>query len=56
MRFEALLARHGRGELNQEEAAEILGFSERTSLARPHTGNAAVLPGLSAQQATLFES
>jgi transposase len=30
MRFEALLARHERGELNQEEAAEMLGISERT--------------------------
>jgi transposase len=30
MRFEALLDRHGRGELNQEEAAEMLGISERT--------------------------
>jgi transposase len=30
MRFEALLDRHERGELNQEEAAEMLGISERT--------------------------
>jgi predicted DNA-binding protein (UPF0251 family) len=30
MRFEALLERHERGELNQEEAAEMLGISERT--------------------------
>lgn len=30
MRFEALLARHERGELGQEEAAELLGISERT--------------------------
>lgn len=30
MRFEALLDRHERGELNQEEAAEMLGVSERT--------------------------
>jgi len=34
MRFEALLDRHERGELNQEEAAEMLGISERTL--RPH--------------------
>src|SRR5437870_2218119 len=34
MRFEALLDRHERGELNQEEAAEMLGISERTF--RPH--------------------
>jgi transposase len=30
MRFEGLLDRHERGELNQEEAAEMLGISERT--------------------------
>lgn len=30
MRFEALLDRHERGELDQEEAAEMLGISERT--------------------------
>jgi hypothetical protein len=30
MRFEALLDRRERGELNQEEAAEMLGISERT--------------------------
>ncbi len=30
MRFERLLDRHERGELNQEEAAEMLGVSERT--------------------------
>jgi predicted DNA-binding protein (UPF0251 family) len=30
MRFEALRDRHERGELNQEEAAEMLGVSERT--------------------------
>jgi transposase len=30
MRFEALLDRHERGELNQEEAAEMLGIGERT--------------------------
>src|SRR5438105_3723355 len=30
MRFEALLDRHERGDLNQEEAAEMLGISERT--------------------------
>jgi len=30
MRFEGLLDRHERGELNQEEAAEMLGVSERT--------------------------
>lgn len=30
MRFEALLERHERGELNQIEAAEMLGVSERT--------------------------
>lgn len=30
MRFEALLDRHERGELNQMEAAEMLGVSERT--------------------------
>ena len=30
MRFEALLERHERGELDQEEAAEMLGVSERT--------------------------
>jgi transposase len=30
MRFEALLDRHERGELNQEEAGEMLGISERT--------------------------
>lgn len=30
MRFEALLERHDRGELNQIEAAEMLGVSERT--------------------------
>ncbi len=30
MRFEALLDRHERGELNQEEVAEMLGVSERT--------------------------
>lgn len=30
MRFEALLERHERGELNQGEAAEMLGVSERT--------------------------
>jgi transposase len=30
MRFEALLDRHERGELNQIEAAEMLGVSERT--------------------------
>ena len=30
MRFEALLDRHERGELLQEEAAEMLGISERT--------------------------
>src|SRR5579859_3606013 len=30
MRFEALLDRHERGELNQQEAAEMLGISERT--------------------------
>jgi hypothetical protein len=30
MRFEGLLARHERGEPNQEEAAEMLGISERT--------------------------
>jgi len=30
MRFEALLDRHELGELNQEEAAEMLGVSERT--------------------------
>jgi transposase len=34
MRFEGLLDRHERGELNQEEAAEMLGVSERTF--RPH--------------------
>jgi hypothetical protein len=33
MRFEALLERHERGELNQIEAAEMLGVSERTSAA-----------------------
>jgi transposase len=30
MRFEGLLERHERGELSQEEAAEMLGISERT--------------------------
>ena len=30
MRFEALLDRHERGELGQQEAAEMLGISERT--------------------------
>ncbi|HEX5453763.1 MAG TPA: ISNCY family transposase [Stellaceae bacterium] len=30
MRFEGLLARHERGELDQQEAAEMLGISERT--------------------------
>ena len=30
MRFEALLDRHDRGELGQQEAAEMLGISERT--------------------------
>jgi transposase len=30
MRFEALLDRHERGELDQQEAAEMLGISERT--------------------------
>ena len=30
MRFEALLDRHERGELNQQEAAEMLGIGERT--------------------------
>jgi transposase len=30
MRFEALLDRHERGELNQREAAEMLGIGERT--------------------------
>ena len=30
MRFEALLDRRERGELNQEDAAEMLGISERT--------------------------
>lgn len=30
MRFEALLDRHERGDLSQEEAAEVLGVSERT--------------------------
>src|SRR5712691_6770074 len=30
MRFEALLERHERGELSQEEAAEMLGIGERT--------------------------
>ena len=30
MRFEALLDRRERGELNQEEAGEMLGISERT--------------------------
>src|SRR5512147_2880837 len=30
MRFEALLERHERGEMNQIEAAEMLGVSERT--------------------------
>jgi transposase len=30
MRFEALLDRHERGELGQEEAAQMLGISERT--------------------------
>ncbi len=30
MRFEALLERHERGELGQQEAAEMLGISERT--------------------------
>ena len=30
MRFEALLERHERGELSQEEAAELLGMSDRT--------------------------
>src|SRR5438105_4426375 len=30
MRFEGLLERHERGELSQEEAAEMLGVSERT--------------------------
>ena len=30
MRFEALLDRHERGELSQEEAAEMLGIGERT--------------------------
>jgi transposase len=30
MRFEGLLERHERGKLNQEEAAEMLGISERT--------------------------
>src|SRR5512144_2051670 len=30
MRFEALLERHERGQLNQIEAAEMLGVSERT--------------------------
>jgi len=34
MRFEGLLERHERGELNQEEAGEMLGVSERTF--RPH--------------------
>jgi len=34
MRFEGLLDRHERGELSQEEAAEMLGISERTF--RPH--------------------
>jgi hypothetical protein len=29
MRFEAFLDRHERGELNQEEAAEMPGISER---------------------------
>jgi transposase len=31
MRFEALLDRHERGELNQQEATEMLGITERTS-------------------------
>src|ERR1700746_2574637 len=30
MRFEGLLERHERGELSQQEAAEMLGISERT--------------------------
>ena len=30
MRFEALLERHQRGELNQIEAAEMLGVSKQT--------------------------
>src|SRR5260370_16144959 len=30
MRFEALLDRHERGELDQQEAAEMLGITERT--------------------------
>src|ERR1700682_3013127 len=30
MRFETLLDRHERGELNQQEGAEMLGISERT--------------------------
>ncbi len=30
MRFEGLLERHERGDLSQEEAAEMLGISERT--------------------------
>jgi transposase len=30
MRFEGLLDRHERGELSQQEAAEMLGISERT--------------------------
>jgi transposase len=30
MRFEALLDRHERGELSQQEAAEMLGITERT--------------------------
>ena len=30
MRFEGLLERHERGELLQEEAAEMRGISERT--------------------------
>ena len=37
MRFEGLLDRHERGELSQQEAAEMLGIGERkfSSLARP---------------------
>ena len=30
MRFEGLLDRHERGELSQQEAAEMLGIGERT--------------------------
>jgi transposase len=32
MRFEGLLERHERGELSQQEAAEMLGVSERTGI------------------------